>query len=167
MSNQSPQSPTTGRRADPDRVTVALAILLEQVARNIYPERAPTAMHPGQWAALRYFARANREARTVAGLARFLGITAGPASRAVSALVRKGLVSDQQDSADRRIRRIQVTPAGEELLQSDPLMDAARILETLQPDEQRVLGECLAALQTRMGERSKDEPLDPFLVVGA
>jgi DNA-binding MarR family transcriptional regulator len=105
----------------PDRAAMASALLLEQLIRLVYPERGPQDMHPGQWAALRYLSRTNAEASTVAGLARYLGVTLGPASRAVSALTRKGLVSGERDPKDKRSIRLTLTSAGTGLIAEDPL----------------------------------------------
>ena len=85
-----------------------VARLLEQTARAVYESRGPKAVHPGQWAVLRYLARAGRQARTVGGVATFLGVTHAPASRAVAALARKELVTVKTDAEDRRVRRIDV-----------------------------------------------------------
>ena len=65
--------------------------LLEQTARAVYEARGPKAIHAGQWAVLRYLARAGRQARTVGGVATYLGVTHAPASRAVASLARKDL----------------------------------------------------------------------------
>ncbi len=46
-----------------------VARLLEQTARAVYDARGPKAIHAGQWAVLRYLARAGRQARTVGGVA--------------------------------------------------------------------------------------------------
>ncbi len=115
---------------------MASALLLEQLIRLVYPERGPQDMHPGQWAALRYLSRTNAEASTVAGLARYLGVTLGPASRAVSALVRKGLVRGERDMADKRSIRLSLTDAGSGLILQDPLQRLGGLIADL-PDTQR------------------------------
>jgi DNA-binding MarR family transcriptional regulator len=120
----------------PDRAAMASAQLLEQLIRLVYPERGPHDMHPGQWAALRYLSRANPEASTVAGLARFLGVTLGPASRAASALTRKGLVTGTRDPKDRRSIRLTLTEAGTTLIRQDPLQRLGSLVATL-PQGQR------------------------------
>jgi DNA-binding MarR family transcriptional regulator len=158
--------PATNGESAPggNRFALSLAVLLEQVARNIYPERAPTDMHPGQWAALRYFARANKEACTVAGLARYLGVTAGPSSRAITALERKGLVVETADPRDRRVRRIQVSAAGHDLLQADPILRAAALLSELPSGQIHALAEGLGVLQMRLAGDVAAEEADPFRV---
>lgn len=154
-----------GMNGEPDRSLVALAVLLEQTVRQIYPERSPQAMHPGQWAALRYLSRANREAATVAGLARYLGVTLAPASRAVSALIRKGLVSGEPDTRDRRIVRLSLTPEGEELIAQDPILRLARIIGELPEDQQRDFTAALEHIFDRLGQKKGvHRPANPFVL---
>ena len=97
-----------------------VARLLEQTARAVYEARGPKAIHAGQWAVLRYLARAGRQARTVGGVATYLGVTHAPASRAVASLARKDLVTVKADAEDRRtlaaLAPTRVVPAGAEAL---------------------------------------------------
>ncbi|MCH8684139.1 MarR family winged helix-turn-helix transcriptional regulator [Pedomonas mirosovicensis] len=151
--------------AGPQKSLVALAVLLEQTVRLIYPERSPQAMHPGQWAALRYLARANREAATVAGLARYLGVTLAPASRAVSALIRKGFVKGEPDSRDRRIVRLSLTPEGEQLIQQDPILRLAEIIGELPAERQHGLTVVLEHVFERLGQKKgQHKATNPFVI---
>lgn len=113
-----------------------VARLLEQTARAVYESRGPRAVHPGQWAVLRYLARAGRQARTVGGVATYLGVTHAPASRAVAALARKDYVTVRADSEDRRIRRIDLTATGRALLDADPVHRLTSAIEALSGDQQ-------------------------------
>jgi len=149
----------------PERNLVALAILLEHTVRQIYPERSPQAMHPGQWAALRYLARANREAATVAGLARYLGVTLAPASRAISALIRKGLVKGEPDPRDRRIVRLSLTSKGEEQVSQDPILRLADILGELPDDKQADLAGMLEHAFDRLSQKKgQHRAANPFVL---
>ena len=149
----------------PQRNLVALAILLEQTVRQIYPERSPQAMHPGQWAALRYLARANHEASTVAGLARYLGVTLAPASRAISALTRKGFVKGEPDTRDRRIVRLSLTPEGRELIAQDPILRLAEIIGELPGDKQADLTLTLEHIFDRLGQKKgQHRAANPFVL---
>jgi DNA-binding MarR family transcriptional regulator len=130
----------------------AVAQLLEQTARAVYDARGPRAIHAGQWAVLRYLARAARQARTVGGVAASLGVTHAPASRAVAALARKDLVTVKADSEDRRIRRIDLTAAGKALLEQDPVHRLTAAIESLSSDRQR---EFAAMLETLYGRLAK------------
>ena len=129
-----------------------IARLLEQTARAVYESRGPKAIHAGQWAVLRYLARAARQARTVGGVASYLGVTHAPASRAVAALARKDLVTVKADAEDRRIRRIDLTAAGKALLDHDPVHRLTSAIASLSSDKQK---EFAATLETLHGRLAK------------
>lgn len=129
-----------------------VARLLEQTARAVYEERGPNAIHAGQWAVLRYLSRAGRQARTVGGVATYLGVTHAPASRAVAALLRKDLITVRADAEDRRVRRIDLTAAGRSLLQHDPVHRLTTAIETLGPDRTAALAEMLEALYGQLAK---------------
>lgn len=131
-----------------------VARLLEQTARAVYDARGPRAIHAGQWAVLRYLARAGRQARTVGGVATYLGVTHAPASRAVSSLARKDLVAVRADPEDRRVRRIDLTPAGRALLEHDPVHRLTAAIEDLSSDKQKDLAITLEALYGRLSKAS-------------
>ncbi|OYX48239.1 MAG: hypothetical protein B7Y90_11380 [Alphaproteobacteria bacterium 32-64-14] len=131
-----------------------VARLLEQTARAVYDARGPRAIHAGQWAVLRYLARAGRQARTVGGVATYLGVTHAPASRAVSSLARKDLVTVRADPEDRRVRRIDLTPAGRALLEHDPVHRLTAAIEDLSSDKQKDLAITLEALYGRLSKAS-------------
>jgi DNA-binding MarR family transcriptional regulator len=129
-----------------------VARLLEQTARAVYESRGPKAIHAGQWAVLRYLARASRQARTVGGVATYLGVTHAPASRAVAALARKNLVTVKADADDRRVRRIDLTASGKALLDHDPVHRLTSAIEALSASQQKELA---AALETLYGRLAK------------
>ena len=130
----------------------AVARLLEQTARAVYESRGPKAIHAGQWAVLRYLARANKQARTVGGVASHLGVTHAPASRAVAALARKQLVTVKADPEDRRIRRIDLTSAGRALLDHDPVHRLTAAIEALSAEKQRDFAAILETLYGRLAK---------------
>lgn len=127
-----------------------VARLLEQTARAIYEARGPKAIHAGQWAVLRYLARAGRQARTVGGVATYLGVTHAPASRAVASLARKDYVAVKADPEDRRVRRIDLTPSGRALLEHDPVHRLTSAIENLSAEKQRELAATLEALYSSL-----------------
>jgi DNA-binding MarR family transcriptional regulator len=129
-----------------------VARLLEQTARAVYEARGPRAIHAGQWAVLRYLARASRQSRTVGGVATYLGVTHAPASRAVASLARKELVTVRADSEDRRIRRIDLTSAGRTLLEQDPVHRLTAAIEQLSSEKQK---DFAATLETLYGRLAK------------
>lgn len=135
-------SPATG--AQP------LATLLEQVARSVHGLCFHDGLHPVQWSALRFFARAPMRERTVSGLALHLGVTQPPASRTVSALVARGALVAEVDANDRRSKRVSLTHAGEALLLNDPIRRVGQVIETLDPVQLAALGSILDVLQARL-----------------
>ncbi len=131
-----------------------VARLLEQTARAVYDARGPRAIHAGQWAVLRYLARAGRQGRTVGGVATYLGVTHAPASRAVSSLARKDLVTVRADPEDRRVRRIDLTASGRALLDHDPVHRLTAAIEDLSSEKQKDLAVMLEALYGRLSKAS-------------
>jgi DNA-binding MarR family transcriptional regulator len=129
---------------------MGLSLLLEQTARSIYDKRGPADIHPGQWSALRYYARANRKARTVAGLATFLGVTRGPASRATASLVKQGFLSSEVNEQDRRSPLFTVTDKAVEALQLDPILRLASAISELGTKQRAALTESLEQLYTSL-----------------
>jgi len=128
----------------------AVARLLEQTARAIYESRGPRAIHAGQWAVLRYLARASKQGRTVGGVATYLGVTHAPASRAVASLARKSYVTVKADTEDRRVRRIELTPAGKALLAHDPVHRLTTAIEGMSDSKQKDLAATLEVLHSRL-----------------
>ena len=128
------------------RRDTGLALLLEQTARQVYEKRGPQDVHPGQWAALRYFARANRNVRTVAGLANYLSVTKGPASRAAPALVRHGFLHSEKQATDRRTPVFTVTEAGRRMLDEDPIRRLAAAIADLDEHKRTAFTESLESL---------------------
>jgi DNA-binding MarR family transcriptional regulator len=131
-----------------------VARLLEQTARAVYESRGPKAIHAGQWAVLRYLARAGKPARTVGGVANYLGVTHAPASRAVASLVRKQLVTVRADSEDRRVRRIDLTASGRALLEHDPVHRLTTAIEGLSAAKQAEFAETLETLYGKLAGKS-------------
>lgn len=134
----------------PSRADMGLSLLLEQTARSIYDKRGPADIHPGQWSALRYFARANRKARTVAGLATFLGVTRGPASRAANSLVKQGFLSSEVNEQDRRSPIFSVTEKGEAVLKEDPIIRLATAISEMDGQRRMDLAESLEQLYSSL-----------------
>ena len=131
-----------------------VARMLEQTARAVYEARGPKAIHAGQWAVLRYLARAGKPARTVGGVANYLGVTHAPASRAVASLVRKQLVTVRADSEDRRVRRIDLTASGRSLLEHDPVHRLTTAIESLGSSRQQELADMLEILYAKLATKT-------------
>ncbi len=118
-----------------------LALLLERLVRSVYDQRDDVKLHPVQWAAMRYFARAGQLTRTVSGLAGYLGITKGPASRSVGRLVSRGYLTSEVSTIDRRSAIITVTEEGRRALKQDPLFRLAAAISMIGADKKLLLAE--------------------------
>jgi DNA-binding MarR family transcriptional regulator len=94
----------------------------------------------------------------VNGLATYLGVTTAPASRAVSALVAKGLVTSEPHPDDRRSQIFTLTPAGREALAHDPIQRLARAVARLPEEEKRRLVRLLDALRRELDAKGAPEP---------
>lgn len=122
------------------------ARLLEQTARAIYDVRGPNQTHPGQWAVLRFLSIAGRHARTVGSVARYLGVSHAPASRAVAALVKRKLVKKSRDPEDSRLTVLELTEAGRSMLKDDPIHRLTALIKDLPGARQKALVEALEAV---------------------
>ena len=129
--------------------------------RRTYQRVGPEDLHPVQWAALRYYDRAGQLSRTVAGLARFLGVTKGPASRTTSRLLRGGYLVSQINQADRRAPHLSLTQHGRQVLKDDPIWRLASAINHLSHDEKASLASSLEAIITGLleEERNADQKL--------
>jgi DNA-binding MarR family transcriptional regulator len=118
-----------------------LAELLELTARMLHSRGHAAELFPAQWAALRYFARADQQQRTASALARFQGLGNGPVSRTVRTLVRKGLLCPCPAQPGGRARLLEPTPAGLAMLDHDPTRAVETAMSALAPAQR----DCLAA----------------------
>jgi DNA-binding MarR family transcriptional regulator len=143
--NTTPQHNTTAQQNMPSNQhmaatsgtgPLAIARLIDRVARTVQGAAYRAGLNPAQWAALRYFACANRFSRTLSAFARYHATSLGTASQTVKALVAKGLLERRADARDRRRQHLVPSAAGRRLLERDPLGLVARAAETL-PGERR------------------------------
>ncbi len=86
---------------------------------------------------------------SVKELATQIGISLPGASRTVEALLKRDLLERREDAEDRRIKRLTITPKGQETLQR---LEAARLAgievyaETLSPDQRDALHAALRSI---------------------
>ena len=73
-----------------------------------------------QWAALRYFSRANRFSRTVSAFAEFHGTTRGTASQTIKSLVENDYLTRKRSKSDGRSIDFTLTYKSKKLLVDDP-----------------------------------------------
>jgi DNA-binding MarR family transcriptional regulator len=120
---------------------LSAAAVIEQVVRQVQNLCFTRDLAPVQWSALRYLAKAGPLARSVSGLASYSGVNSSSASRTIQLLRRKGLVTIEAALGDSRVKCVSLSPAGRELLNRDPLLDLAAIVQlALDADERVALG---------------------------
>jgi DNA-binding MarR family transcriptional regulator len=108
----------TNMANSPDRIAAAL----EQLVRLQFSQSFRHGLKPAQWHALRYFATAPEEERTVTAFARHRASTMGTASTTISTLVRKGYLARDYGQGVPRNRGLHLTEAGNKLLREDPVL---------------------------------------------
>jgi DNA-binding MarR family transcriptional regulator len=134
-----------------DRTAAAIAELLEAVSRDLRSRAFAGGLNPAQWAALRFFARANASARTVTAFAAAHRTTSGTATRTVAALVRKNHLTRFPLPADRRVSRLDLTKTGKMLLRADPLRGLIEVVWRLSDLQRAALLEGLLTLSKATG----------------
>ncbi len=98
---------------------------LERISRTA--EGGPP-LNAVQWQVLRYLLRANRFSKTPAALADFLASTRGTVSQTLITLEERGLVHKTASARDRRVVNLELTAAGQDALEFDPLILLGRDL---------------------------------------
>lgn len=124
----------------------AITRLFELAARSLHSSGFADGLYPAQWTALRYLANAAPTDRTSAKLARFQQMAVGPVTRTVRTLITKGYVVEAGSAGHHRSKRIDLTEAGIELLNRDPLIAVDRELAKLPARDARVLGVTLGRI---------------------
>jgi len=141
-------APLGGRTVGGDDVAksvraVALARMLDQVARGLHSMGHDGEMFPAQWAALRYFASADSAKCTAMELARLQGLAFGPVSRTVRTLITKGYLRKAGSAGRGRAELIELTASGRRLLVRDPLEAIREAIEELPEPEKQALASAL------------------------
>jgi DNA-binding MarR family transcriptional regulator len=117
----------------------ATAEVIAQVLRTTSSLAFSNGLNPAQWAAMRYFAQAAPNARSVVAFARYHRTTKGTASQTIAALQKKGLLDRTRSDKDRRTVSLELTPQGRTLLEEDPLNELAYSVSLLDDEEHRVM----------------------------
>ncbi len=121
---------------------------LDRLVRVYQAEGFSGDLRPSQWHALRYFANAGPDERTLTHFARARATTMGTASITVSGLVEKGLMTRGRDG---RNVDLEVSEEGLRLLETqDPYRSFAAALERLSEEQKRAL---VAAAEAILTER--------------
>ena len=106
-------------------------------------------LNPAQWESLRYLARANRYSRSPTAIAEFLGSTKGTVSQTIRALEAKGYVRRSRDCSDGRAICLELTEAGQAVLEHDPIRRLEQAVAALPPGTSAAM---LAGLSALMGK---------------
>ena len=111
MSDGAPAAPS------PAALTTLIQLVFREYSRRGYS----LGLNPAQWAALRFFAHAEKQRCTASEFARFHRTTRGTAGHTVAALVRKAYLYRSRSVEDRRVTYLRVTEEGRALLKRDPI----------------------------------------------
>ena len=128
-----------------------IADLLVHLARRSV-QCSASELTSAQWAALRFFAHANRFSRQPSAFASYHGTTRGTASQTVKSLVHLGYLERSRGVDDRRSAVFDVTSAGMEALNVDPLNRLVKTLDELPQDKRETLGDALITLNEESRE---------------
>jgi DNA-binding MarR family transcriptional regulator len=107
-----------------------------------------------QWAALRYFAQANRFSQTPSAFAAFHATTRGTASQTIKSLETQGYLTRMRSEGDRRSVRLVLTDKARGILANDPFESLVRATESLPPSVQ---GHFTSALQRLLGQVTQEK----------
>ncbi len=130
---------------DMDRA-VAAALLMERTVREIYEERASSAVQPLQWSILRYLQSAPSNDARVATIAKYLGTHHATVSRAVMTLFKRGYIARLGGTDAPRTSPLVLTDLGRRALQEDPILKIAEKIDSLPEGERRQFERVLTQL---------------------
>lgn len=123
-----------------DRLTISLRALTRRAA-------ADAGLQPVHLQILGYLSRCNRFSNTPIAVSEYLGIQKGTISQSVALLANKGYLVKENDSGDRRLVRLILTPEGRRLAAEEDRAPAARMaLESMQPTHAYALEQQLQTL---------------------
>jgi len=113
---------------------------------------ADESLQPVHLQALIYLSKANRYSNTPQALADYLGVTKGTVSQTLLLLDRRGLIERFEDEIDRRVVRLRLSSAGEQLLvEAQPALPWQNATRNIRPNRIRnatsALREALVTLQ--------------------
>jgi DNA-binding MarR family transcriptional regulator len=132
---------------------MAIAWLIERLARLMRAREHDDGLNPAQREAMRYLSRANRFSNSPGALTLYLGATKGTISQTLMALERKGHVAKAVREGEKRSVSLTLTRQGEEALTRDPWSELASAAETLGRKSRRRLAKGLRALLAEELER--------------
>lgn len=128
-----------------------IADLLVHLARRSV-QCSASELTSAQWAALRFFAHANRFSRQPSVFASYHGTTRGTASQTVKSLVQMGYLERSRNLSDGRSAVFDVTRSGMKALDADPLRSLVETLEGLSQDKREALCDALLTINKQSEE---------------
>ena len=136
-----------------------IAQIVERIGRLVANTQHADGFKPVQWEVLRYLSEANVFSRNPSALGEYLGITKGSVSQTVSTLEQHDLLRKKSDKTDKRVVRLELTPAGRSLLAENPLQELSATAEKLPAKQQAQLATGLEAL---LREHLNQQDRKPF-----
>lgn len=130
------------------------AEILEKISQISYSMGFSGGLRPAQWNALRYFGKSEDGVRTVGHFARYNMTTPSSASQTINALVMRKLLRRSAVAGDRRTYRIDLSEAGRQLLERDPLLHLIAAIAEMTDESRFDFAEHLQFLLLRMLERA-------------
>jgi len=137
----------------------AIAELVLHLGRIASGEGLVEGLTAAQWAALRYFAQANRFSRTPSAFAAFHGTTRGTVSQTIKSLEMQGYLARMRSEVDRRSVRLVLTDKAKAILANDVFESLVRAADALPPGVQ---GQFASALQRMLGQVAQERGKPPF-----
>jgi len=138
--------------AETDRLRAALRRLIQAIMHPFWQRVRAAGLSMPQVFALRYID--HHRQTNISDLARALGITPAAASQLLHRLVEQGYVVREENPADRRNKRLRLTPKGENTLQSiaSPAQGTTfeRLLERLSAEETKQILDALELLLAKL-----------------
>lgn len=127
------------------RVIAELVVHLGRIASG---DGLVEGLTQGQWAALRYFARANRFSRAPSAFAAFHGTTRSTVSQVIRGLVEQGYLKQTRSEIDGRSVRLDLTDRASTIIANDPIEALVEAADALPPG---VCGSFSKGLQRMLG----------------
>ena len=138
--------------------------LVDRLGRLAHGLQYASGLNPAQWEALRFIARANRFSRTPGAIACYMGTTRGTVSQTLISLEAKGCILRKRSPDDRRTVALELTQAGRELIEEDPLCLVLRAAGSLSREEQGRLADGLEGLVRAVQEAKGIPEFGPCLL---
>lgn len=111
-----------------------------------------------QWAALRYFSRANRFSRTVSAFAEFHGTTRGTTSQTIKSLVENDYLTRKRSKTDGRSIDFTVTSKSKKLLAEDPFETLVVAAGALSKSASHTVERSLERMLHKMAKQQSKHP---------